>query len=510
MKDNSGTEHWQAYAMNKPPTKDRKQMHSILTNKTGNRAQRVASLCLTAGIALSTLNSAALGGPESKSQLPQQQQSPKNFDLSRLSARDREDIIMVMPKADADADEMNDVVKENKGTVIGQLRSNDITVVLIKVEHGKARLVEQKLRADKKHFNDVNANHREPSTAFVPKDPGFTAPGAWHHARLGLPKAWEYLYANHANRLQGMIVMDSGCNTQDVSRDSQGTNVSGEYKKIAKGLKPKLVLGSVEGNEEYIIQKGNLARTMTYTINDQNGHGTWVSSAAAGSANTIGTIGVNPLFQICPIQIADGAYNTTIFTDDLAVVSAMMCAFDAANAPVNNVRIINISYANMFDEVKHPVLIQLFKHWYYKKDGLVFVSAGNDGRSLATKDLPFVNVISAMGHVKEMKLADIKAGSGKSPWQSAFGPCVDFTAPGEDIQVTDVNGTNTSVDGTSFSSPIVAGIAALCLSVNPKLHNYEIENILKRSAVNTTSGRNSKFGWGMPDAERAIKMARGQ
>ncbi|MFX5622492.1 hypothetical protein ABTE00_20280, partial [Acinetobacter baumannii] len=84
-----------------------------------------------------------------------------------------------------------------------------------------------------------------------------------------------------------------------------------------------------------------------------------------------------------------------------------------ADAPVNNVRIINISYANMFDENKHSVLHELFKYWYYNKDGLVFVSAGNDGRNLGTTDKPYLNVVSAMGHVKGMVLADVRDKSGK-------------------------------------------------------------------------------------------------
>jgi subtilisin family serine protease len=469
----------------------------------GKRAQRTVTLGLLAAVSLASINMVAHSEPGTK----QKPQTAQKFNLSRLTAQDREDLILVMPNPSADKDELAEVLQENHGVVVGQMGKGRMTVLIVKVDRGQAAKVEKKLQADKKNFSTVNANHRESSCAFVPKDPGYSAVGAWHFDRLNLPEAWELRSKNHKHRLQGLVVMDSGVDGRDVNRSSQGTNVTGEYKKIGLQLIARTfgILGKdVADLKDFIVQKGNLANTMTYDFTDQNGHGTWVASAAAGSTNDIGSVGVNPAIQILPIKIADGPYNTTITTDDLNVVSAMMCAFDMADAPVNNVRIVNISYANMFDEKKHPILIEMFKYWYYNKDGLVFVSAGNDGKLLTAKDKPFVNVVSAMGHVKGMELVDAK---GTNPWKSAFGPCVHFTAPGEDIQVTDINGMPTSVGGTSFSSPIVAGVASLILSVRPDLKNTQVEDIMRRSAVNTTGGRNAKFGWGMPDAAKAIKLA---
>lgn len=91
-------------------------------------------------------------------------------------------------------------------------------------------------------------------------------------------------------------------------------------------------------------------------------------------------------------------------------------------------------------------------------------------------------------------------------WAASSGRCVDFAAPGLDIPVSNPDGTAASVSGSSFSSPIVAGVAALILSINPKLTNKQVETILVNSC-HGVNGRNTKFGYGMPDAEKAVKMA---
>jgi subtilisin family serine protease len=57
-------------------------------------------------------------------------------------------------------------------------------------------------------------------------------------------------------------------------------------------------------------------------------------------------------------------------------------------------------------------------------------------------------------------------------------------APGDNIWTTQKDLTNPygSWRGTSFSSPIVAAVAALGFSLNPSLSNYQITDILKQTA----------------------------
>jgi len=64
--------------------------------------------------------------------------------------------------------------------------------------------------------------------------------------------------------------------------------------------------------------------------------------------------------------------------------------------------------------------------------------------------------------------------------------------------------------GTSFSAPIVAGVAALVISVNPSLTASQIQDILKQSADDLGPvGFDSTYGWGRVNAARAVSLAGG-
>lgn len=67
----------------------------------------------------------------------------------------------------------------------------------------------------------------------------------------------------------------------------------------------------------------------------------------------------------------------------------------------------------------------------------------------------------------------------------------DISAPGVDILSTLPNGRYGYGDGTSMSSPHVAGVAALLLSANPTLTVQEVKEIL----FSTTGGHKEGFGW---------------
>ena len=64
--------------------------------------------------------------------------------------------------------------------------------------------------------------------------------------------------------------------------------------------------------------------------------------------------------------------------------------------------------------------------------------------------------------------------------------------------------------GTSLSAPIVAGVAALVISVNPRLTGAQVQDILKTSADDLGApGWDPSYGWGRVNAYKAVLAATG-
>ncbi|GIV59198.1 MAG: hypothetical protein KatS3mg043_0287 [Rhodothermaceae bacterium] len=60
--------------------------------------------------------------------------------------------------------------------------------------------------------------------------------------------------------------------------------------------------------------------------------------------------------------------------------------------------------------------------------------------------------------------------------------------------------------GTSFSAPMVAGIVALLLQVNPDLDPATVRDIL-RSTASRAGNPDNTLGWGLVDADAAVALA---
>ncbi|MAI66475.1 MAG: hypothetical protein CMJ26_01190 [Phycisphaerae bacterium] len=131
-----------------------------------------------------------------------------------------------------------------------------------------------------------------------------------------------------------------------------------------------------------------------------------------------------------------------------------------------------------------------------------FASAGNNSSSSISypASLPTVNSVAALDSYGV--LADF------SNWGNGLTIC----APGDSIYTTDRTGSAgySSMDyawmnGTSFSAPYAAGVAALLLSIEPSLTVDEIENTIKTTAIDLGSaGYDTTFGWGFINANNAL------
>ena len=93
---------------------------------------------------------------------------------------------------------------------------------------------------------------------------------------------------------------------------------------------------------------------------------------------------------------------------------------------------------------------------------------------------------------------------------SAFGPKLEFLAPGVGVFSTYALSQNNFGTGASYATPLAAGVGALVLSLDKNLTAEQIRQRLRAScdkigAVAYHNGRNDEYGFGRINAERAVK-----
>jgi subtilisin family serine protease len=226
----------------------------------------------------------------------------------------------------------------------------------------------------------------------------------------------------------------------------------------------------------------------TTDVTDQDGHGTLVAGTIFARTNdATGIAGIAPGVTLMPIKVLDG--------DGSGFFSDVLDAVDWART--HGANIINLSLGALLT----PDQVALFQPTFTvaRAAGLLIVAAaGNTG--IGTRSYP----ASLDGVVS---VAAVDASDTRADW-STFNSAVDLSAPGVDILSTsafDPHGYE-SVSGTSFSSPIVAGIAALVWSARPTLTVNQLEAVLRTSATDLGApGRDNLYGSGRVDAAAALR-----
>ena len=127
-----------------------------------------------------------------------------------------------------------------------------------------------------------------------------------------------------------------------------------------------------------------------------------------------------------------------------------------------------------------------------EKGMLIIVAAGNEGHD------PNWRVVSAPADAKGViSVGATVAGGCAKIHYSALGPdFLDYIKP---------NIACYSNNGTSFSAPIITGLAACIMQENPDLTNFEVMEIIERSG-NLYPFGNNYVGYGVPDGDRIIKL----
>ena len=227
--------------------------------------------------------------------------------------------------------------------------------------------------------------------------------------------------------------------------------------------------------------------TGTADTHDVLGHGTQTAgTAAAIGNNAAGVAGVawkNPIMPLVVLNSSDWASYSDI-------ASAIMYAAD------HGVRIVNISIGGS----SYSSTLQSAVDYAWNKGTVVFAAAGNYASSTPIYPAGCTNVVAVGATDSNDTLAGF----------SNYGTYVDLTAPGVNIVTTLSGGGYGGVSGTSFSSPITAGIAALVLSRNPSLTAQQLVTLLEQNSDDLgAAGYDQIFGWGRVNASRAVVAAGG-
>ncbi|MFH2066324.1 MAG: S8 family peptidase [Pseudomonadota bacterium] len=212
----------------------------------------------------------------------------------------------------------------------------------------------------------------------------------------------------------------------------------------------------------------------------QSSHGNEVFGVIGATMNN--AIGIAGVTGRCKMMLIRAGY---INTQGKAVLSGSSIIKGIIYATDNGASIINISSgSNKYSNSYHDVLKYAIDH------GVVITcSAGNEGSNTPVYPAAY----SLDGLISVGASTDEDQPARFSNW----GDWVDVSAPGQHIVSTMNNDRYGQIHGTSFSAPIVAGIAALLVSHYPdwtpaQIHDRIMATVDVRESLkdaNATSGR---------------------
>lgn len=236
---------------------------------------------------------------------------------------------------------------------------------------------------------------------------------------------------------------------------------------------------NTEGEE---IERGN-AQGTTDTV----GHGTRVAGIiAARPAEGTGFVGLAPEATIIPIKQNDAEGNGTAGTLAASIRHAVQAGAD----------VINISQDTANAVRPDPSLEEAVGH-ALDREVVIVASAGNDGLGGNVK------VTYPASYEGVLAVAASDRNNERAPF-SQSGEFVGVAAPGVDMVSTVPGNGHCADNGTSFSAPYVAGVAALLKARFPKWTARQIVAQIEQTAERSIPGHDRLVGWGVIDPVKAL------
>ncbi|MEE0061248.1 MAG: S8 family serine peptidase [Acutalibacteraceae bacterium] len=228
--------------------------------------------------------------------------------------------------------------------------------------------------------------------------------------------------------------------------------------------------------------------------NDNGKHGTHVSGIIGAEANNnVGIAGAGSAIDNSAIDLIGIGSDT----GDGGTFSTFTVYRAIKYAVENGVRVINLSLGGSSDPNN---IFSSAVELAVNSGCVVICAAGNENSTALNYPSDCEGAISV--------IALDEAGEKRADFSNYGGKTNKISAPGSPIYSSTPDNCYESNAGTSMASPVVAAVAGMVLSVNPKLTVEAVKDILYSSTDDLSStGYDDETGYGRVNAYKAVKKA---
>lgn len=252
---------------------------------------------------------------------------------------------------------------------------------------------------------------------------------------------------------------------------------------------------------------------------DDNGHGTHIAGILGGNGSMSGRLytGIAPECRLTILKILDKNGN--------AGIEHILSALDwlLAHHEREQIRIVNISVGTTLPKYQSESSALIKKVEQLWKSGVVVVAAaGNDGPRKGSIGAPGVSrkiiTVGSSDHTLPILMNGKRLTNYSSQGPTAC--CIkkpDVVAPGSNIlscsfkgngrplSFSSLHGSYAKKSGTSMSTPMVSGAAALLLCIKPSLTPKQMKLALKNTSKDLGLPHEYQ-GWGLLDIEALLRF----
>ncbi|WP_348800298.1 S8 family serine peptidase [Flavobacterium adhaerens] len=256
--------------------------------------------------------------------------------------------------------------------------------------------------------------------------------------------------------------------------------------------------GQILGGYDFVSRSSNF-----YT---GDSHGTMVLSCMGGYKDN-SLVGTAPDASYYLFRTENGASENPVEESYWveAAEKADSLGVDVMNTSLGYFEYDNASYSHTYSEMNgETTFITRGAEIAFSRGMIVVASAGNEGNT----SNPYIGAPADGFSV--LTIGAVNASETVTDF-SSIGPSFDgrikpdIMAQGKSVVLSDASGNIGVADGTSFSSPIIAGLVACLWQAFPDKTNYEIKEMIVKSADRYDIPTN-QYGYGIPDFSQSLTL----